>query len=366
LSPLNASATPRHGSRSASSNALLGSSTRKRVPTPHPKRNTREDDDDDDEFLQEAAKSIPYEYTSALATYLVRRPYISSLEEMWASRDYQPDINKPPTLEVAATITADASILTLSGVSTVRHKNAATQQWKVYQDVDDMDKPLGCVMYIDSDANEKEYWLGEYWCVWVSLLLPRKSLFLTLLFHYILVDAIYEEAFAAREAYCASLISAAAVLQARKAQDPPMNSGGGFAPQQTLETVEKPRPLLVDACVGTEDFDGGEKEQQVAPASKPAAKSEAAETSKPPPKELVEESSSGDILSVFVGMIFSSLVGLVWLVLVRIPFKIFTFTLLVVTASAFLSIIWLYLADDHGAQLMGAGMQYGFNKPGIV
>lgn len=168
MSPLNASATPRRGSRSASSPALLGSSTRKRVPTPHPKRKK----EGEEAFLQEAATSIPYEYTSSLATYIVRRPYVSSSEEPWniagtlSAHEYQQtlNVNKPPTLEVAAKITADGSILTLSGVSTVRHKNNANQQWKVFEDVDDMDKPLGCVMYIDSDANEKEYWLGAYYC----------------------------------------------------------------------------------------------------------------------------------------------------------------------------------------------------------
>lgn len=170
MSPLNASATPGRGSRSASSPALLGpSSARKRVPTPHPKRNNNSSREGE-AFVKEAAETIPYEYTSTLATYIVRRPHIMSQEEeeLWstANSDYQTtiNVNKPPTLEVSAKITADGSILTLSGVSTVRYKNSATQQWKVFEDVDDMDKPLGCVMYIDSDASEKEYWLGTCDC----------------------------------------------------------------------------------------------------------------------------------------------------------------------------------------------------------
>lgn len=71
------------------------------------------------------------------------------------------EVAKPFTLEVAATITADGSILTLSGVSTVRHKKSESSEWKVYEDVDDMDKPLGCIMFLDSEYNEKEYWLGK-------------------------------------------------------------------------------------------------------------------------------------------------------------------------------------------------------------
>jgi hypothetical protein len=115
--------------------------------------------------------------------------------------------------------------------------------------------------------------------------------------------------------------------------------------------------------VGTENSSAGSNDKQATTKQADEVKPTAS-TSRPPPKDL--ENSSSDVLSVFLGMIFSSLVGLVWLVLVRIPFKIFTFSLLLVTTSAFLSIIWLYLADDHGAESFGAGMKYGFNSPGIV
>ena len=172
-------------------------------------------------------------------------------------------------------------------------------------------------------------------------------------------DAIYEEAFAAREAYCSSLIATAAALQARKAEQPPPSTTNiGAFPQPTSE---KARPDVTDASVQTDDWNV-DKEMPKETAKTPTP----SKPTEPVPKELVEESSSGDVLSVFLGMLFSSFFGLVWLVLVRIPFKIFTFSLLLVTAGAFLSVIWLYLADDHGAQMMGAGMQYGFNKPGIV
>lgn len=112
--------------------------------------------------------------------------------------------------------------------------------------------------------------------------------------------------------------------------------------------------------MGTEDLDLSVGNKEEAESAKPTPQKQA-----PQPKELDEESSS-DTLTVFLGMLFSSLFGLVWLVLVRIPFKIFTFSLLLVTTGAFLSVVWLYLADDHGAQTMGAGTQYGFNRPGIV
>lgn len=138
------------------------------MPTPHPKRKNKSSDEL--EFVKEAATSIPFEYTSTLATYIVRRPHTPEDDELWITAGtqspeaYQATVNsnKSSTLEVAARITADGSILTLSGVSTARHQNHATKQWRVFENVDDMDKPLGCVMYIDSDASEKEYWLGTF------------------------------------------------------------------------------------------------------------------------------------------------------------------------------------------------------------
>lgn len=161
MSPLNVSATPRRGLRSVAT--PLG---KKRVATPHPKRNGSSEDR---EFLIQAANTIAHEYYSTQATYVVRRPYVEEDSELWdtvgtqSSEAYQMTVNanKPSTLEVAAKITADGSILTLTGSSTVRHKNATTQEWRVFDDVDEMDDPLGCVLYIDGHANEKEYWLGK-------------------------------------------------------------------------------------------------------------------------------------------------------------------------------------------------------------
>jgi hypothetical protein len=173
------------------------------------------------------------------------------------------------------------------------------------------------------------------------------------------LDAIYEEAFATREAYCSSLISAASALLASKAQQPAVNS---FTPKPVhlVKEVERARSPAKDACVGTEDLNVAVEKEKGQDSAKPTPKAPS------PKKELVEEESSSDVLTVFLGMLLSSFFGLVWLVLVRIPFRIFTFSLLLVMTSAFLSVIWLYLADDHGAQMMGAGIPYGFNQPGIM
>jgi hypothetical protein len=57
---------------------------------------------------------------------------------------------------------------------------------------------------------------------------------------------------------------------------------------------------------------------------------------------------------------------LIWLVLVKIPIRIFTFTLVLIAACVVLSIIRIYLADDHGAASMGAEMGFGVNSAGIM
>jgi hypothetical protein len=47
--------------------------------------------------------------------------------------------------------------------------------------------------------------------------------------------------------------------------------------------------------------------------------------------------------------------------------RIFSFTLVLVVSGSILSLLWLLLADDHGAAAMGAALPpYGFNQPGIL
>lgn len=129
--------------------------------------------------------------------------------------------------------------------------------------------------------------------------------------------------------------------------------------KEVIKEVERPRPAMNDACVGTDPMVVEQK-----PKSTPSQQQrEAPKKAAPPPPE---EDGASDVLSTMLGILFSGIFGLIWLVLVRIPLKIFSFTLLVTATGALLSIVWLYLADDHGAARMGAGLGYGFNSPGIV
>jgi hypothetical protein len=58
---------------------------------------------------------------------------------------------------------------------------------------------------------------------------------------------------------------------------------------------------------------------------------------------------------------------LIWFVLVGLPLRIVSFTLVLVVSGSIMSLLWLLLADDHGAAAMGAALpRYGFNQADIV
>lgn len=142
-------------------------STRKRVSTPHPKFKVFSET----KFLKQAAQSIPHEYYSAQATYTVRRPHVGETDDdLWnktmigmTTLEYQETANAhdASSIHVVAKIVADGSYLTLSGTCDVKHQIPG-KEWKAFDNVDERDDPLGCILYIDQDANEKEYWLGTW------------------------------------------------------------------------------------------------------------------------------------------------------------------------------------------------------------
>ncbi|CAB9528816.1 expressed unknown protein [Seminavis robusta] len=177
-------ATPRAGSH-------------KRAPTPRPKLDKGDGNEQlGVDLFGEAVKCTPFEFTTDLATFIVRRPHDMATErELWFTSGYanakkyarQADVRKPYTLEVVAIVAADSSTLTLSSNSDVRHNNVESDEWKEFGNVDKMLKPLGTVTYIDTDAVEKDYSLDE----------------------------IYEGAVSARETYCTSVMSMALGLKVR-------------------------------------------------------------------------------------------------------------------------------------------------------
>ena len=138
------------------------------------------------EYLMAAAKSIPNEYGTQLASYLVRRPYVD-LEErdnttsiadnnnnnVWSSYSHLTSKEeylqyatafKPNSLEILVYIEADGSVFTLTGKSNARHgklpntmgminnetiATTGTEEelldWAVFDDVEEMDWALGRV-----------------------------------------------------------------------------------------------------------------------------------------------------------------------------------------------------------------------------
>ena len=186
--------------------------------TPHPKRSTSNTSDPNNNsnafapdepnepmvqverklltHFRQAAECIPFEYQSNLATFVIRRPYgipttpalfelVSPMTfEVYAKRAH---VSSLSTLQVSVTISADHSVLLLFDTAGVRYRTNPFGDFKVVPNVDDLDRPLGTVSYIDADANEKDYSLDE----------------------------ILEEALLVREQYCSTMISTAFGFQQR-------------------------------------------------------------------------------------------------------------------------------------------------------
>ncbi|KAK1747108.1 hypothetical protein QTG54_002452 [Skeletonema marinoi] len=222
----------------------------------------------EEQFLVAAARSIPNEYGTPLASYFVRRPHVTddSLEknetdelaklaiDLWGNKcthlsssdDYKKyaSVFKPESLEIVACIEADGSVFTLSGECNARHGKVSTMSsnngsfdeddsnivdkeydWSVFDNVEEMDRALGRVSYIDEEGNEREYWL----------------------------DSIYEEALTTRESYCTSMISAAFTLKevrgplAQKREQPAswnQTMQSQPAPTQTFQSFAPPKSTV--------------------------------------------------------------------------------------------------------------------------
>lgn len=217
-------------------------------------------------------------------------------------------------------------------------------------------------------------------CLWT---LPCLTSFY-IRFLYI-VDAIYEEALATREAYCSSITSTASALQASNLREnkevilpPPVLVRE--VPVETPVYTERPKPQTMDACVGTEDmsFDPAQTQpsleaQAVAPKEVPSThkplsstvvkEMNAPEPSATPPTE--EEDAAHDVLSVMLAWVFTFCFKLVSTVFVTLPIKLFSFMVFGMVTVTLLSVLWMYVANDNGAQYMGAGMEHSFNPSGL-
>jgi len=405
----------------------------------------------DHEYLVAAAKSIPNEYGTRLASYLVRRPYIASENEdesdalvnNWST---YPHLSAregylacatafdPNSLEILAFVEADGSVFTLTGKSDARHgrsrsggrsfdEDSSSLDWAIFDNVEEMDRALGKLTYIDAEGNESEYWL----------------------------DSIYEEALTTRESYCMSMISAAFALKevtgsmmtaAQQQQQPPQTTGASIPMQQqppqmmqppaqpTFQPMHQPSsqlagnfmhrqqqpqqnagveaiPLPPEAAVTgspteqtqmppipnpqTESSKPCEPATTVVPKEpnrrveastqqtpsklkeKPQAKEEPSSkakeeekkknSTKQPSDEEFEPADSA--LPFMVMSLCSFLFYMGWFFIVKVPLKIGCTIFKFVFTIVALRVLWLFLADDGGAWEMGAGIDWEYNMPGI-
>ena len=74
----------------------------------------------------------------------------------------------------------------------------------------------------------------------------------------------------------------------------------------------------------------------------------------------------GDMVSVVVMSFASALIWLAKTLFFTVPCRILSFTVLSAIAVIMLSLVWLQLADDHGAVSMGAEFDFMSNRPGIA
>ena len=394
----------------------------------------------EEEFLAAAARSIPNEYGTPLASYFVRRPHVTddSLEknetdelakvaiDLWGNKcthlsssdEYKKhaSVFKPESLEVVACIEADGSVFTLTGECNARHGKVSTMfdeddaniveneyDWSVFDNVEEMDRALGRVSYIDEEGNEREYWLGKkrqlylytilFLCFCISHLINESII-------RIGTDSIYEEALTTRESYCTSMISAAFTLKevrgplAQKREQPaswnqtmqsqPTQMQSFAPPKSTLNGgVNMSHPPLNQQNVPQSNANvpqnQSQKSEPIAKVEMPtnpvkkepltsetapkasSSKEETKQKQSPPPEEYEPSDSA---LTVMVVALFSLFFKLSWLV-IKTPFRIASMILTFWIMLIAVRVLCLIFADDNGAWDIGAGVEYEYNMPGI-
>ena len=356
--------------------------TRKRMKSPLPSNRSTYDVStnplSDLNVACRAVETVDDSYTSDLATYIVRKPYggNENMEHVFKQNPdnsdydckiswYEPvkkyldtaNVQEEASIEVLAKISADNSVLLLYG-SSCRHGTAVVgneghvvdYEWKNYNDIEKMEKALGRIIYIDSHGNDGEYWL----------------------------DTIYEEALKIRENFCSNVFSAALALKVVSPQNTisnliPQKNGQLFYPQTSPIPIEIEnshnipkitKPPTKTIGVGTSDDFPQPPQQQV--------QAKNIQSSSVPPKQqsvtkmdpVVEEIGSSDPLSSFFILFFGGILNIMWQILLM-PIKIMKFAMVCSFFAWALSILWLLFADDNGAGILGAGIDYHFNPPGI-
>ncbi len=286
------------------SSPMLMSPRRRHVPTPHPKRNKLDQTvAPDRDALIRATKDTVHEYESDKATFIVRRPYgVASERELWFGAGQQTsklyemsaDATKASTLEVVARINADSSLLALYGEDNVRHQLADGSDWIEYKNAED--EPLGNILYIDREANEREYDL----------------------------DSIYLTARTVREHYCTAIATMI------------------FASQQMAHGATEPTspPPVGPSKAPGRDVGVNTDAMTVEP-QKEKKNCEKKKTAPPPPPD------EANVVLLFVGMFFDLIKTILWTIFIGLPVRILLATTVSSVTIVLLATIWMRRQRDR-------------------
>ncbi|KAG7339182.1 hypothetical protein IV203_020145 [Nitzschia inconspicua] len=280
--------------------------------------------------FREAVQYVPFEFTSPLATYVVRRPYGNiTAPDLFQYISPMPDdvymkrahVSTLAALEVGVTILADNSVMLLFDKAGVRYNKNSTSDggWKMIPNVEELDRPLGFVTYIDEQAKELEYSL----------------------------DDILEEAMLVREQYSSSMINTALSLKDRPAVSAPA----------AIDTAEV--PSLAKAPSKDVGVETDEKGMMTAPtmsvtvenvaSADDTTKHPAAASTSPPADDI---SGSTDVLTVVISTILSSIFGLIYFVMIGLPLRIVQTVFVMTVVYALVNMMYFYLADDYNDWLI--------------
>jgi biotin carboxyl carrier protein len=164
------------------------------------------------------------------------------------------------------------------------------------------------------------------------------------------LDDVLDEALTVREQYSSAVINTALGLKDRPT---PLPAVPTMAEEVTPALTKAPSK---DVAVETD-----EKGMMTAPAttvhieqSQPVVSVTDADTTKDaaPPPTAEETSGSSDMLTLLMGMILSSVLGLVYFVLIGLPLKIGQTVVIVTAVYAIVNMVYLYLAEDYNNWLI--------------
>jgi len=277
--------------------------------------------------FREAAKYVPYEFSSNIATFTVRRPYGIDLQQSPSQQELF-EFVKPPeepldaysrrahvslksSIDVVAIIKADNSPFLLFDTAGVRYKTNTTNDWIHIPNVDDeaiansLDRHhllVGNITYVDEYGMECQYSLDE----------------------------ILEEALLVREQYCGTLTSTALGLDGRSGDTV---QGGGQQQQQQLPLESQKAPSK-DVAVETD-------ERGIGTNTSPPPQQQQQSGGTPPEKE--EAVATPGLMSMLGSFVLNVLYG----ILIDLPYRIICTVLLVVFSYILFQIVYMHCAHGY-------------------